>query len=462
MTLKTITDVDIKTIIERHVERVTQNHLVLANPEDVDVLGEWEPKYTMIAGKPTPRKAALIPKYLLLLHLIIERCSSNDENMAYFPTKHYIPIFGRQFMEMLYTLEEMKIISIGYFQLGKNSRPISLLKWAVEELSTTNKKVAQMAKEEEIMRKKRRPKYIAYDKFSKNYNASLKLIKLVRKDDAIKFINDNFERNTFRYHHYLNKIVNFEKRIRITSVDKNGRIYHYITNFPRVMKKYLNLRYQLDVHNSHPLIVNHYLMKYYNISSNIIFKILNNINYKIDINNHKDCNNLCKELKNNVLWKEEVKSIPSDVLLYIYTTSKGVFWDIMSDMTKVERDDVKGKFFQEIFYGYNKNTRGKEFGKKFVELYPHVWKVLRILKKQDEGLPNTMMQHEAHMMKEILCRMYDCGLKVASIHDAVIVVDDDANDEFDVVAGVNLMVDVYRKYGLYPSIDVKDYKESLQ
>ena len=104
---------------------------------------------------------------------------------------------------------------------------------------------------------------------------------------------------------------------------------------------------------------------------------------------------------------------------------------------------------------------GKVFGKKFVELYPHVWTILRKLKKKDDGLPNTMMQHEAQMMKEILCRLYDCGYKVASIHDAVIVPDNAANDGFDVTSVVQLMADVYAQYGLYPSIDVKDYKEGL-
>ena len=99
----------------------------------------------------------LIPKYMFLIHLIVEKCSADKDGFAYLPTSKYEPIFGRQFYEMLHTLEDMKIISMGYYQNGVNSRPITLNDWHIEEVDTKNRKVIELAKEVEKKTKSERP-----------------------------------------------------------------------------------------------------------------------------------------------------------------------------------------------------------------------------------------------------------------------------------------------------------------
>lgn len=455
MIIKQLSKIDVREIIERHAERITKNHYELLNPEDITTDGSFEPRYRVIEGKPCPRKNMLIPKYMFLIHLIIEKCSADKDGFAYLPTSKYEPIFGRQFYEMLHTLEDMKIISMGYYQNGVNSRPITLNDWHIEEVDTKNRKVIELAKEVEKKTKSERAEYIADDDFSVKYNASLEQLSL-NHEKAMEYTNNKLDKYTHRYNYYLHSISHFTKdRMRIISVDKNGRIYHPLTNFPRDLKQFTNIHYSIDVHNSHPLMVNHYLINYYNINKDII-KIINEIEIG-NINNHNECKQLCKDLKQNKLWKDMVKGIPSDVLLYIITTSKGIFWDILSKLTGVDRHEIKGNSFQEIYYGRNRSTRGKAFGKVFVELYPHVWSVLRKLKKADDGLANTMMQVEARIMKDILNALYGKGYMVASIHDAVIVPICEENKDFDKDVAVSLMKKVYARYGLYPTLDVEDY-----
>ena len=60
----------------------------------------------------------------------------------------------------------------------------------------------------------------------------------------------------------------------IHSIDDNNRIYHYMTNLPRDLKCFFNIKYQCDIRNSHPLLFNLFLIDKYNISDDIIRYLL--------------------------------------------------------------------------------------------------------------------------------------------------------------------------------------------
>ncbi|MCL1613708.1 hypothetical protein [Phocaeicola plebeius] len=65
-----------------------------------------------------------------------------------------------------------------------------------------------------------------------------------------------------------------------------------------------------------------------------------------------------------------------------------------------------------------------------------------------------MMAEESRIFHEILERCYQHGWKVINIHDAIIVLDVEANN-FDYHELITIMEDVYKSNALYPSISVE-------
>ena len=471
MNLLRIKDLDINKIIDAQICRAKEVRCKVVNADEMTFDDEWEPEYKVFQQKTKPKRMLVYPKYMYLIHLIIRGCIESNEGVTYLPVETYYPIFGRQLSEMLYTMEDMGIIAIGCYTVGKHSRAIRLLKWNIEEYVNVNKKVALLVKKMALNKSKTvRQKYtkelksnIDDIKFIDNYNDSLELVRMMNKEAAVKYVNDNIEKETHRYYHYLYSIDSINKEKKITSISEyNQRMYHPIANYPKVLRRYLNFRYQVDVHNSHPLLVNRFLMSKYHIQYKIIKEMINN---EILYRYHNDCQKLCKLLKHNRLWKDEVKDVPKDVLLYIYCTSTGLIWDMFVNRFGMNRDDVKVTMFREVFYSYSTTTKNKQHAKKFVELFPHVWTQIREMKKHytDKSKPhanmaNKMMEIESFIMIEILKEFFAAGFKVISIHDAIYVIDDAANDGLKVDDAVNMMLAIYDKHKLCPSIDVEKYE----
>ena len=240
----------------------------------------------------------------------------------------------------------------------------------------------------------------------------------------------------------------------IHTIDKNNRIYHYMTNLPRDLKCFFNIKYQCDISNSHPLLFNLFLIDKYNISNDIIDCLL-----RIDgdiIDNHYLRQQLCNSLKSNNIEFDK-KSIPIDVLKYIHSTSKGLFWNNFLDLFEdMERSEIKQKMFCEVFYSKNsKSTRFKPFAKIFKEHYPSVWQTIKELKAEDtDKLPNNMMAHESRLFHQILVECYKRNWKVISIHDAIIVLDVEANQHFDLDELKQIMTNVYLSNRLHSSMSI--------
>ena len=145
------------------------------------------------------------------------------------------------------------------------------------------------------------------------------------------------------------------------------------------------------------------------------------------------------------------------MLKYIYSTSKGLFWDNFLDLFEdMERSEIKQKMFCEVFYSKkSKTTRFKPFAKIFKEHYPSVWQTIKELKEDDaDKLPNEMMAHESRLFYQILVECYKRNWKVISIHDAIIVLDVDANQHFDLNELKQIMTDVYLSNRLHSTISI--------
>lgn len=454
-------DLSIDSIINRHIELVSNptvsSHLI----DIIDGKPIFEENVVREA-KRVPRRMTLLPKYIYLLHTIIMRCRADKYHFTKLSYKVMEGVLGKHYSDMLRTLEDMGIIGMTTaYEVGKFGRSILLRNWNIGFTITKNKTVIKYAqKVAEIVDEHTEEDLKDYgdDEFIRNYQKSLALLQLTKKTGALDYIKTKKYLKNGSKDYYYGKIESFEYDNKmIHTIDKNNRIYHYMTNLPRDLKCFFNIKYQCDISNSHPLLFNLFLIDKYNISNDIIDCLL-----QIDgdiIDNHYLRQQLCKILKyNNIEF--DIKSIPNDVLKYIYSTSKGLFWDAFLDLFEdMERSEIKQKMFCEVFYSKkSKSTRFKPFAKIFKEHYPSVWKTIKELKAEDaDKLPNDMMAHESRLFHQILTECYKKEWKVISIHDAIIVLDDESNSHFDLNELIAIMTNVYSSNRLHSTISVDEF-----
>ena len=451
-------DLSIDNIIARHIELVTtpKERVVDLKIENNVPVFETE---VVREAKPAPRKAILLPKYIYLIHTIIMRCRADKCHFTKLSYKTMIEVLGKHYTDMLRTLEDMGIIGLTTaYEVGKYGRSILLRNWNIGFTVTKNKKVIEYAqKVAELVGDYIEDGIKKYgdNEFIKNYQDSLTLLQLTKKNEAIDYIRNKKYLSIKSKEFYLGKIesFNYDDKM-IHSIDDNNRIYHYMTNLPRDLKFFFNIKYQCDIRNSHPLLFNLFLIDKYNISNDIIYYLL-----QIDgdiVDNHYLGKQLCNILKNNNI-EIDLKSTPIDVLKYIYATSKGLFWDNFLDLfDDMERSEIKQKMFCEVFYSKkSKSTRFKPFAKIFKEHYPNVWKTIKELKAEDaDKLPNDMMAHESRLFHQILTECYQLNWKVFSIHDAIIVLDIESNNHFDLDKLITIMTNVYSSNRLHSTVSV--------
>lgn len=304
------------------------------------------------------------------------------------------------------------------------------------------------------------------------YNDSLKYLKLQYVDEAVSFVTSHIFPTDKSNEYYVRVIDRYlDGDFRITSIDDNKRIYSIATSTPRLLKPFTNIKYTLDVHNSHPLLFNSILMSYYNIPTSLmdrIYPIYEKI-YTSNVESHNVRRFLRKTLITNNIEEESIKSIPTDVLYYIYLTSMGLFWNIAIPNEVVEekslhRSDIKVLMFREVFYSKKLTARGKEYAKIFAKDFPNVYKVVLESKRVNRTkLANDMMKIESELFGIILTELYAKKFKVISIHDAIVVLDVKQNEKCTEEVVKQVMTDVYRKYGLRPDISVDYYgKECME
>lgn len=442
-------NISIDEIVEAHIKYVTTPQTLVDYRSISCDSSCFEPKVDIIKeAKVAPRKAVLYHKYLFLLHIIISKCRESKNNKIHLEYKILTDILGDGYGDMLYNLKELGIINMTTtYTIGVESRIISLINWEFDIRVFKNLKVISYIKkyEDKVSQfSKEFEKEVENNPFLQKYNESLSYFELINIEKAIEYINSQIKQPSHSYHFYLTRIENFNKKnLKIISIDNNDRIYHYFTNLPKSLKQFFNIKYQLDISNSHPLLFSKYLIYYYSINKSILHNL-----YNIDIDSyHKVSQQLCKYLGIRSI------DVPNDVLRYLYSTSKGLFWDNFVEIFgSMDRGEVKATLFKEVFYSNGMTTRGKEYAKEFTHQYPNVWKVIRKMKKEDK-LPHLMMKFESHIFRQILAECYKHEFKVISIHDAIIVPNIEANiDCLDKIKSI--MKEVYARYGLKPNVSI--------
>lgn len=470
MTLNYLPNLNLDDVIDSHITLASRRKVL--NFDEVSCYESVELKFG--PSKAIPRRKPLYPRYRFIIHTIIDRCSNDKDGVAFLPNEVFHGIIGRQFAAIIENLEHMEVISVGYYVKGGNSRPIILRDWHIGTIETDDKEIIgfadriskrQVSVEQKLNShsiKQKRLEDAEKTDFLKQYNLSLSHLRFPKIDEARRYVADNVSANTHKYHYCMARIDAFAaQEPRVTSIDEGRRIYHYLTNFPKMLRRFLNIKYQLDVHNSHPLQFNQFLVEKYNIKENDIIYYINNINKIGEYNTHKEATLLCNKLKRTKEGRA-LRDVPTDVLVYIVTTSRGIFWDVLASSAKMSRDDIKQTMFREVFYSKSLTTRNKPYAKMFVEYFPNVWSVIREKRREykDKNLAVEMMKVESTMMREILTRLFDKGYMVISIHDAVIILDDVANGGFNVRLAERMMREVYRAHSFFPSIDVEVFESS--
>ena len=430
-----------------------------------------------------PQLSTIYETYTALVHIIISYSQRNRNACCYLNAVKYTEILGRHFGRMLAFLSFKSIVSIGNYEVGAHSRTITLLDWNIREVEIKNIKIIdRIIKILEYENEKMQAKAddIPDEPFFEHYNKCLSQLTLRDRAGALKYVNEHFDRSSgHKYYYYLHCVNSFQNNPQITSVDKNNRIYHYLTNTPRVIRPFFNIKLDVDISNCHPLLFTHYLGLEYNIDINI----LRNISYLPYIP-HYDCKELRKSLKDKLLGVPLVKDLPNDVFEYIYITQHGKFYERFIDIFEnIGRGELKRNVFRDVFYSHSRTTYGSEFRKQFKVAFPNVWKLVVKMRKQLEvtktiekiivgrfqvpvftkdwdkpldNLANEMMKLESSLMRDTLETCWTFGWTVINIHDALLMLDTD-NNKGVTVEGLEFVVkDVFAKRGLFPCLSVEN------
>ena len=204
-------------------------------------------------------------------------------------------------------------------------------------------------------------------------------------------------------------------------------------------------------------------------------------------NNHYDIKKLCNILINNDIEKSIITKFAPDELLYIYKTTKGLFWD---DILKehqgegLDRAEIKEKMFAEVFYSKTKKLSWKVFAKEFKAQYPNVYHLIEqwkeplkneilkgilldkkravelgdmtLMQNQETALPNFMMLMESEIFREVLKSLFRKRIKAVHIHDAIVL------PQIRAVVDVNKIEEVmrsaYKHFGLHPTFSIDKYE----
>lgn len=471
----TFKDISIDAIMEKHIELLknqNQPQRTITNFDKVTCDSSFVAKIETVEGanKPLPKKQILYKKYAFFIHRLIQRCKSNREgNFTRFNSQILQTVLGHVYIDMLKTLETLGIIKVSssyipsiqarLIELNPNLSTVSEMKYSsyIEEYS--DKMQQELKKYEQIQIQKIKSEM--GDKLYDNFTKSLKILKLSHREEAEDYRNRHHF-ITPKSKEYFTYILNEYNKgnFNILSVDSNLRIYSILTQSPRIFKNFLNIKFSIDIHNSHPLLFNKLIIERYNINDNILHILYNNLS-NIDNSYYSVGKQVYKLLINNEIKKEEIANVPNDIWEYIYKTSKGIFWDDFTELDefkKLLRSDIKVTLFREVFYSKTLTTKGKDFAKVFKKKYPSVYKLVKESKRDDRTfLANQMMRIESDIFRSILTKLYAKRFKVLTIHDAIVVLDTKANDQCTPELIHSIIEKEYLRINLCPNVSVDYY-----
>lgn len=480
-------DISIDNIVETHIRLLKLPTIKDFNVNlfTGEVIGESiESEYTKVSKS----KKVLAEKFTYPIHLIIKRSHNNEYGWAYLSSVVLEKVFGKEYRQLIKTLlheniiwytqfYEMGVMPYGYKLCNGVDYVCSIeyegyLRSYEDKLKLSLEYINHQQTEEALTN-------LANTKLFDRYESSLSYLKLMFPKQAKRFLEIHPFVNSTSQNYYFSILDRYEDKEdrRITSVDKNKRIYSLLTATPRLMKCFLNISFSADIHNSHPLLFNKILSEYYGISFELLDKVYGLIDNRrsevLDVLYNRPHNvrqYLLKVLNISNDSDNDFYKVPKDVWEYVIITSLGLFWDIIiprenNAYNELLRSDVNVLLFSEVFYSKTMTTRCKVFAKIFKKRFPNVYKVVEEQKKglaRDKRtvLCNRMMALESELFQEVLTLLYNKRYKVVSIHDAVVVLDVPSNKTCTDELVKEVLNKVYRKNGLHPDVSIDYYGEA--
>lgn len=449
-----------------------------------------------------PQYIASMNKIIYLIHTIARNSFIRKDD----PTKTPLiklsseilqEVIGKDYDKIVNTLTDANVLTIikKNYKIGESVRIYGVNRkfyYQIECKKENNKKIKEyIDKTLVVLNKKYNSSLFTH------YNKCLSKVKLTDNNNAIHFINDKIDniknRNIsddekdYNISHYDRLLKQFlyctgDNYVRL-SIDKNNRIYHILTNANREFRKFVNIKFMIDICNSHPLLFNKFLLEYYNIN-NDIYNIINNIIYNKDTHSfhyydfrHKSLKSLISKIIRQSKFAN--MDLHKDVIHYLTLTSKGKLWYYLLDKCKEEGLDIidgviidkyqlKEMMFAQVFYANIHELSFtiatgekviKHYARLFKKLFPNVFKVINHNKPKgnEKEFSNNLMKLEAEIFYQILEKLYKKrGLDCISIHDAIVVLNT-SDKKYNKEDIEKVMLKVYHSYSLYPSLDFTDY-----
>lgn len=471
----------------------------------------------MTEKKRGTQKADIIEnKCRYLQDAIIRRAYSRFDTTTTFTLSSVVlkAVIGAEYKIMLDVLIEMGYIILGngigegrwrlYYHPFVYSMHYTLNDVEIEQITITNLKI-QTYKEETLRQIKKQTKNAATgfvdDAFLNTYRKSLKYIRIADYDGLRNYIKTRMEDKPDAgiYYDFLIKELE-QKDKRIYRIDYSHRFYHVLTNLKKELKQYLSIDFELDCKNSHPVLFNYFIFQRHNIFPNSsyqickylvdLYKTLNNkeldsisntlpgINQIPNNSPLENIHNVVENFRNSLEYSDIAKgdfaSLKPDEIRYIYKTCNGVIWDeICERHPDLDRSEVKQAMFGAVFYTRKTDSdMWSEYAREFKKEFPHVFGVIGEWKRDDKqdmvkeymethhlpyndtaSLPVAMMALEAEIFTTILRRLYARRWNAVHIHDCIVIPQDGNANHPTKEQVLQIMRDVYREYGLYPTFD---------
>ncbi|MBR2014792.1 MAG: hypothetical protein IJ998_05170 [Alistipes sp.] len=469
----------------------------------ISVYGNIEPKRIQTREPRNPLKddTKIKRKAIYLVHTIAYRQVTNRDNSSdgvTIRTKLLQDVIYEDYYELVKALEQLGYIKVSPYIVGKSSRRYKII-GNITSTESSDKTIgdyidkAKKLLKEAVLERMVTPEFKALygDKFAETYIKNLNKFKIKDKTGLDSYINEQIASTPSKESYYNFIKESFKKDFKIYSIDDNNRIYHLLTSLERELKQFINIKYSIDCKNSHPVLFNYFIFNYKGIDIETSY-LISSILYSIDkslifSNNHYDIEKLCNILINNNIEKSIITKFAPDELLYIYKTTKGLFWD---DILKehqgegLDRAEIKEKMFAEVFYSKTKKLSWKVFAKEFKAQYPNVYHLIEqwkeplkneilkgilldkkravelgdmtLMQNQETALPNFMMMMESEIFREVLKSLFRKRIKAVHIHDAIVLPQTRAVVDVNKIEEV--MRSAYKHFGLHPTFSIDKYE----
>ena len=498
----TINGVNYDAIIQKYRQLCEEGEVEILS-DSLSVFGnsEVESIQTRKPRKPLNDDTRILNKAIFLVHTIAYRQLTNrtDSEGAYLQYAILQKVIGKDVYELLRALEQLGYIEvIPPYIIGKHSLRYKVngdiissacCNYTIKKYIDKTKQLLQDAILERLNSEQFKKEY--GDSFANTYVKNLNLFKIKDITGFNRYIKNEIASNPNKESYYNFIKESFNSVLKIYRIDGNNRIYHILTSLERELKEFLNIRYSIDCKNSHPVLFNYFIFDSKGISIELSY-LISSILYSIDkslisSNNHYDIEKLCNILINSNIEKSIIAKFAPDELLYIYKTTKGLFWDdILTEHQGdgYNRSEIKQKMFAEVFYSKTPKIAWKKFAKEFKSQYPNVYSLIQrwkeplkyddlkscllarkkavqlenmtLMTNQETALPNVMMDIESEIFRDVLKALFRKRINAVHIHDAIVIPQTRAMVEEEQVEVV--MRNVYKKFGLHPTFSTDIYE----